>query len=74
MNVRIYRQADELLRRAVIEAAAVTFFAGQLVLFLWAAAERLGAAPAITAWDIYAVLIALYLGCSVWISVRCGLA
>ncbi len=74
MNVRVYRQADELLRRAVIEAAAVTFFAGQLVLFLWAAAERLGAAPAITAWDIYAVLMALYLGCSAWISVRRGLA
>lgn len=74
MNVRVYRQADELLRRAVMEAAAVTFFAGQLVLFLWAAAERLGAAPAITAWDIYAVLMTLYLGVSIWISARRGLA
>jgi hypothetical protein len=74
MNVRVYRQADELLRRAVMEAAAVTFFAGQLVLFLWAAAERLGAAPTITAWDIYAVLMTLYLGASIWIGVRRGLA
>lgn len=74
MNVRVYRQADELLRRAVMEAAAVTFFAGQLVLFMWAAAERLGAAPAITAWDIYAVLMTLYLGVSIWISARRGLA
>ena len=74
MNVRVYRQADELLRRAVMETAAVTFFAGQLVLFLWAAAERLGAAPAITAWDIYAVLMTLYLAASLSISVRRGLA
>jgi hypothetical protein len=44
------------------------------VLFLWAAAERLGAAPAITAWDIYAVLMTLYLAASLWISVRRGLA
>ncbi len=74
MNVRVYRQADELLRRAVMEAAAVTFFLGQLVLFMWAAAERLGAAPTITAWDIYAVLMTLYLGASIWISARRGLA
>lgn len=74
MNVRVYRQADELLRRAVMEAAAVTFFFGQLILFLWAAAERLGAAPTITAWDIYAVLMTLYLAASIWISARRGLA
>jgi predicted histidine transporter YuiF (NhaC family) len=74
MNVRIYRQADELLRRAVLETAAVTFFAGQLILFVWAAAERLGAAPPITAWDIYTVLMTLYLGASIWISARRGLA
>ena len=74
MNVRVYRQADELLRRAVMETAAVTFFAGQLVLFMWAAAERLGGVPPITAWDIYAVLMALYLAASLWISVRRGLA
>nr|WP_314122235.1 hypothetical protein [uncultured Brevundimonas sp.] len=73
MNVRVYRQADELLRRAVMETAAVTFFAGQLVLFMWAAAERLGGVPPITAWDIYAVLMALYLAASLWISVRRGL-
>ena len=74
MNVRAYRQADELVRRAVMETAAVTFFFGQLILFLWAAAERLGAAPTITAWDIYAVLMTLYLGASIWISARRGLA
>lgn len=74
MNVRAYRQADELVRRAVMETAAVTFFFGQLILFLWAAAERLGAAPTITAWDIYAVLMTLYLAASIWISARRGLA
>jgi hypothetical protein len=74
MNVRVYRMADELLRRAVLETAAATFFAGQLILFVWAAAERLAVAPPITAWDIYAVLMTLYLAVSIWINVRRGLA
>ena len=73
MNVRVYLQADELLRRAVLESAAVTFFLGQGLLFVWAAAERLGLAPTITAWDIYAVLMAFYLFASLVVSIRRGL-
>ena len=74
MNVRVYRQADELLRRTMMEAATITFFLGQGVLFVWAAAERMGAVPQITAWDIYAVLMILYLLASLVVSVRRGLA
>lgn len=74
MNVRVYRQADELLRRAMMEAATVAFFLGQGALFVWAAAERMGAVPPITAWDIYAVLMCLYLVASITVSVRRGLA
>lgn len=74
MNVRVYRQADELLRRTMMEAATIAFFLGQGVLFVWAAAERMGAVPPITAWDIYAVLMILYLFASMVISVRRGLA
>lgn len=73
LNLRVYLQADELVRRTVLEAGAATFFLGQGVLFLWAAAERLGFAPALTAWDIYAVLMAFYLIASVVVSVRRGL-
>ena len=74
MNVQVYRQADELLRRTMMEAATIVFFLGQGVLFVWAAAERMGAVPAITAWDIYAVLMILYLLASLVISARRGLA
>lgn len=74
LNVKVYRQIDELWRRAVMEAGTITFFLGQLALFLWAAAERLGVAPPITAWDVYAVLMALYLCISVIVTTRRGLA
>lgn len=74
MNVRVYRQADELLRRTMMEAGTIAFFLGQGVLFVWAAAERMGAVPPITAWDIYAVLMCLYLVASITVSVRRGLA
>ena len=74
MNVRVYRQADELLRRTMLESATATFFIGQGVLFLWAAAERMGAAPTLTAWDIYVVLMAGYLAASGVVSARRGLA
>jgi hypothetical protein len=74
MNFKVYRQADELLRRAVLETATATFFLGQGLLFAWAVAERLGVAPPITAWYIYAVLMTLYLAVSVTVSVRRGLA
>lgn len=74
MNLRVYRQADELLRRTMLESATATFFIGQAVLFLWAAAERMGAAPTLTAWDIYAVLMAGYLTASGVVSARRGLA
>ena len=74
LNLRLYRSVDELFRRVVIEAGALTFWVGQGVLFLWAAAERLGAAPALTAWDIYVVLMAVYLVVSMIVTVRRGLA
>jgi len=74
LNVKVYREVDELLRRTTMESATWTFFLGQGVLFLWAAAERMGAAPPITAWDIYAVLMAFYLVVSVVVTTRRGLA
>jgi len=74
LNLKVYREIDELWRRAVMEAGTITFFVGQVALFLWAAAERLGVVPPITAWDVYAVLMALYLCISVIVSTRRGLA
>jgi hypothetical protein len=74
LNVRVWRGVDELLRRTTMEAATATFFLGQGLLFLWAAAERLGVLPPLTAWDIYAVLMTLYLMVSAIASARRGLA
>lgn len=74
LNVRLYRRVDELFRRVVIEAGAFTFWLGQGLLFLWAAAERLSAAPPLTAWDIYVVLMGVYLVVSMVVTFRRGLA
>jgi len=74
LNLKVWRGVDELLRRTTMEAATVTFFLGQGLLFAWAAAERLGVLPVLTAWDIYAVLMALYLVVSVFAASRRGLA
>ena len=74
LNLRLYQSVDELFRRVVIDAGAATFWIGQGVLFLWAAAERLALAPALTAWDVYVVLMAVYLLASMTVTIRRGLA
>lgn len=74
LNLRLYRSVDELFRRVVIEAGALTFWLGQGLLFVWAAAERLAVAPPITAWDIYVVLMGVYLVVSTVVTIRRGLA
>ncbi len=73
MNLNLWRRGDEMIRRVILEAGAVAFWIGQAVLFAWAAAERLGLAPPVTAWDILAVLMSLYLICSMTATVRRGL-
>ncbi|MDQ8028098.1 MAG: hypothetical protein REJ23_05190 [Brevundimonas sp.] len=74
LNLQLYRSVDELFRRTVVEAGAVTFWLGQGLLFLWAAAERLAVAPPITAWDVYVVLMGVYLVVSMIVTMRRGLA
>lgn len=74
LNWRLFRRCDELLRRTMIETCAATFAIGQLALFGWAAAGRLGLAPPIDAWDVYVVLMGLYLITAVIVTARRGLA
>ncbi|MFN3560134.1 MAG: hypothetical protein ACK4UQ_12740 [Brevundimonas sp.] len=74
LNLQLFRSVDELFRRTVVEAGAATFWLGQGLLFLWAAAERLAAAPPITAWDVYVVLMGVYLMVSMVVTIRRGLA
>lgn len=74
LNLGFYRASDEMLRAITTEAAMKTFWIGQGVLFLWAAAERLGVAPVLTAWDVYVVLMGLYLVIAASVAARRGLA
>lgn len=74
LNLGFYRDSDEMLRAVTTEAAMKTFWIGQGVLFLWAAAERLGVAPVLTAWDVYVVLMGLYLAIAAVVTARRGLA
>ncbi len=74
LNLGFYRDSDEMLRAVTTEAAMKTFWIGQGVLFLWAAAERLGVAPVLTAWDVYVVLMGLYLVIAAIVTARRGLA
>lgn len=74
LNWRLFRRCDELLRRTMLESCAATFAIGQLALFGWAAAGRLGLAPPIDAWDVYVVLMGLYLLTAVIVTTRRGLA
>lgn len=73
-NITVWTRADEMLRNMVGESGAVCFWVLQGALFLWAAAEKLGLAPALTAWDMMTVLMAFYLVVSSILSVRRGFA
>lgn len=73
-NLALWRQADELMRKSLAETGSVCFWILQGLLFLWAAAEKLGLAPALSSWDMMSVLMAFYLVVSSLIAMRRGLA
>lgn len=72
-NLLLWRRADELLRRITVEAGALTFWLSQGVLFLYAAAERLGLAPEVNAWSLIGIMMALYILASSIVATRRGL-
>lgn len=72
-NILLWRRADELLRRVTVEAGALTFWLSQGVLFLYAAAERLGLAAEVNAWTLIGILMALYILASSIVATRRGL-
>lgn len=73
LNLMVWRHSDELIRRATSEGAAVSFWLLQALLFLYAAAEKLRLAPALTSWDSITVLMGLYLILSITVAWRRGL-
>lgn len=69
-NILVWRASDGFNRRISMEAGALSFWGLQGALFLWAAAERMGLAPPVTAWTAVVVLMAVYLLASFWTGLR----
>lgn len=72
-NLMLWRAADEMLRRVMWETSAMAFWALQLALFLYAAAERLGLIGGVSAWGMTGILMGVYLIASMVASARRGL-
>ncbi|ESQ87494.1 hypothetical protein ABAC460_19395 [Asticcacaulis sp. AC460] len=72
VNWLIWRHGDEFHRRAMLDTGALSFWILQGALFLWAAAERLNLAPALSTWDLMAVTMAVYLMLSSFVAWRLG--
>ena len=74
LNFSVWNRADEMMKRVISESATFCFWSMQGGLFLWAAAEKLGLAPALGSWDLISLLMAFYLLFSSVIAARRGLA
>lgn len=74
LNWSVWKRGDEMTRRMISEAGALSFWVMQGGLFLYAAAERLGLTPAATAWQITVVMMAGYLILSSVAALRRGYA
>jgi hypothetical protein len=73
-NLMLWRNADEMLRRVMLETSALAFWAVQLGLFVYAAAERLELIGTITGWGLTGMLMGVYFIASIVASARRGIA
>ena len=73
-NLMLWRNADEMLRRVMLETSALAFWAVQLSLFIYAAAERLGLIGTITGWGLMGMLMGVYFIASIVAGARRGLS
>ena len=73
-NLMLWRNADEMLRRVMLETSALAFWAVQLSLFIYAAAERLGLIGTISGWGLMGVLMGVYFIASMVAGARRGLS
>lgn len=72
-NLMLWRAADEMLRRIMSETSAMAFWAAQLGLFVYAAAERLGLVQSVTAWGLMGVMMGIYFVSSMIAAARRGI-
>lgn len=73
-NLMLWRNADEMLRRVMLETSALAFWAVQLSLFIYAAAERLGLIGTISGWGLMGILMGVYFIASIVAGARRGLS
>jgi len=72
-NLMLWRAADEMLRRVMLETSALAFWALQLGLFTYAAAERLGLVGTVTGWGLMGILMGVYFIASIVAAARRGM-
>ena len=72
-NLMLWRAADEMLRRVMSETSATAFWALQLSLFVYAAAERLGLVDTVSGWGLMGILMGVYFVASIIAAARRGL-
>lgn len=70
INISVWRNADEFARLLLLKTAAIAFAVCQGALFLWAAAEHLHLARALSSWDNMMLLMTVYLLCSAILAIR----
>lgn len=74
LNWQLYRRADELMRRVIIASCAISFFAAEVALFIWASLAKLGVVAEVDSWTLLTVLMIGYLLISGIVATRRGLA
>ncbi|MBY0284133.1 MAG: hypothetical protein K2W81_09235 [Sphingomonas sp.] len=73
LNLKLWRDGDELTRAVIAQTGALCFWSLQLALFGWAALAKLDLVADIDSWTMFTVLMGAYLVASLVISQRRGL-
>jgi len=73
LNLKLWRDGDELTRAVIAQTGALCFWSLQLALFAWAALAKLGLVADVDSWTMFTVLMGVYLAVSLVIAQRRGL-
>ncbi|MBA4047714.1 MAG: hypothetical protein C0476_04145, partial [Sphingomonas sp.] len=73
INLKLWRDGDELTRAVIAQTGALCFWTLQLGLFGWAALAKLDLVPDIDGWTMFTLVMGTYLIVSVVIARRRGL-
>jgi hypothetical protein len=73
LNLKLWREGDELTRAVIAQTGALCFWSLQLALFGWAALAKLDLVVDVDSWTMFTVLMGAYLVASMVIAQRRGL-